>query len=61
MKCKNPSSHTYFTIANGISGSPKMLLVSWKDSDADFLVDKTDIIDLRVFIAVSVCTHQEET
>lgn len=34
MKYKNPNSHTYFTIANGISGSPKMLLVSWKESDA---------------------------
>ena len=34
MKYKNPNSHTYFTIAKGISGSPKMLLVSWKESDA---------------------------
>lgn len=25
-----------------------------------FPVDKTNIIDLRVFIAISVCTHQEE-
>lgn len=33
MKYKNTNSHTYFTTANGISGSPKVLLVSWKETD----------------------------
>lgn len=53
MKYKNPNSHTYFTIANGISGSPKMLLVSWKDTDAMIMTLNTFSRTLMVCSAKS--------
>ena len=41
MKYKKQNTHTYFTIAYGISGSPKMLLVSWRESDAVIMILNT--------------------